>query len=196
MCGQWKQITVALLLCLLSGIAVHAQDKTPPTPKVTGNIVTLSDGYTFEADEVWKQGDELWYRKGNITQRVPQQVKSVKPIYEQAKPAALEAAKTTTAVASQVAKAATNQIWIHLVDGARFRVDEVQEASDGAWYSRHNVSIFLAKERIERIEYETPGTVAAPSRNANADWTSGNGSIDQLIRANSAHFGIDPYLVF
>jgi len=196
MCGHLKQITLALILCSLSAISIVAQQPNSTPPKVTGNVVTLADGYTFEADEVWKQGDELWYRKGNITQRVPQQVKSVKPIYEQAKPGPLEAAKTATAVASQVAKAATNQIWIHLVDGARFRVDEVQEASDGAWYSRHNVSIFLAKERIGRIEYEAPGTVAAPSRNANADWTSGNASIDQLIRGNSANFGIDPYLVF
>src|SRR5215213_2509860 len=162
-------------VCLLSAVVAKAQGTAAqPSPKITGNVITLADGYTFLADEVWKQGDELWYRKGNITQRVPQQVKSVKPIYEQAKPGPVEAAKTATAIASQVAKAATNQIWIHLVDGARFRVDEVQEASDGAWYSRHNVSIFLAKERIGRIEYEAPGTVAAPSRNANADWTSGN----------------------
>ena len=28
------------------------------------------------------------------------------------------------------------------------------------------------------------------------DWTSGNPAIDQLIKANGARFGIDPYLVF
>jgi len=192
MCGQWKQITLALLLCLLPGVAVHAQDKTPPTPKVTGNIVTLSDGYTFEADEVWKQGDELWYRKGNITQRVPQQVKSVKPIYEQPKPEPAGAAKTAATVAAQ--PATEKPVWIHLVDGARFRVDEVQEAADGAWYTRNHVSIFLAKERIARIEYEVPG--APESGRRTTDWTSGSVAIDQLIKANGARFGIDPYLVF
>ena len=57
------------------------------------------------------------------------------------------------------------QIWIHLVDGAQFRVDEVQEASDGAWYTRNNVSIFLAKERISRIEYEAPSAPAADRPN-------------------------------
>src|SRR5215203_4819480 len=103
MCGHLKQITLALILCSLSAISIVAQQPNSTPPKVTGNVVTLADGYTFEADEVWKQGDELWYRKGNITQRVPQQVKSVKPIYEQAKPGPLEAAKTTTAVASKVA---------------------------------------------------------------------------------------------
>src|SRR2546423_15457887 len=110
MCGQWKQITLALLLCSLSATLVHAQDKTPvQTPKVTGNIITLADGYTFEADEVWKQGDEIWYRKGNITQRVPQAVKPVKPDFEQPKPSAAEVAKTTKTETSQPLKA-----WIQL----------------------------------------------------------------------------------
>jgi len=191
MCGQWKQITLVLLLCSLSATVGHAQDKTPTqAPKVTGNIITLADGYTFEADEVWKQGDEIWYRKGNITQRVPQAVKSVKPIFEQPKPNPAEVAKTTKTDASQPLK-----VWIHLVDGAKFRVDEVQEAPDGAWYTRNHVSIFLDKERIARIEYETPSSADGGSRRS-TDWTSGNALLDQLIKANGARFGIDPYLVF
>jgi hypothetical protein len=191
MCGYWKQITLALFLCSLSAFTTKAQTPATATnpPKVTGNIVTLADGYTFEADEVWKQGDELWYRKGNITQRVPQQVKSVKPIFEAVKPTPAEATKTAKTVAP-----APKVTWIHLVDGARFRVDEVQEASDGAWYTRNNVSIFLAKERISRIEYEAPGSPAETRKTR--DWTSGSPVIDQLIRTNGDRFGIDPYLVF
>ena len=194
MCGQWKQVAWALVLCSLSAIAVSAQDKTTPPPKVTGQTVTLTDGYTFEADEVWKEGDEFWYRKGNMRQRIPQQVKSVKPIYEQPKAEAVEATKTAKTVAVATTKPVATTIWIHLVDGAKFRVEEVQEASDGAWYTNHNVSIFLAKERISRIEYEVPST-ATPARR-NADWTSGTPAIDQLIRINGERFGIDPYLVF
>jgi hypothetical protein len=181
-----------LVLCSLSVLAVQAQERPTQTPpKVTGNIVTLADGYTFEADEVWKQGDELWYRKGNITQRIPQQVKSVKPIFETVKPAPAEATKT----AKTVAPAPKTVTWIHLVDGARFRVDEVQEASDGAWYMRNNVSIFLPKERISSIELEVPGS-RAEATPKNNDWTSGSPLIDQLIRTNGDRFGIDPYLVF
>src|SRR4026207_375863 len=116
MCGYWKQITLGLFLCSLSAFTLNAQ--TPPTatnpPKVTGNIVTLADGYTFEADEVWKQGDEIWYRKGNITQRVPQQVKSVKPIFEAVKPTPAEAAKPPKTVAAAAPKTVP---WIRLVDG-------------------------------------------------------------------------------
>jgi soluble lytic murein transglycosylase-like protein len=192
MCGHLKQVNFALVLSLLLVAAVNAQTATPTTapPKVTGNVITFADGRTFEADEVWRQGDEVWYRKGNITQQLTQPVKSVKPIYEQPKTELSAAAKTATTLTP----AKPNAIWINLVDGARFRVDEVQEAADGAWYSRNSVSIFLPKERISRIETEVPGA-PAESRKL-ADWTSGNIAIDQLIRTNSGRFGIDPYLVF
>ena len=153
MCGQWKQITLTLLLCLLSALAIHAQEKTTQDkpaktpPKVIGYKVTLVDGYSFEVDEVSKQGAETWVRKGNVQRQIQEAIKSVKPIYEQPKPeAAAETAKTvTTATTSTPAKpAAPEQIWIYLIDGAKFRVDQVQEQADGAWYSRHNLSIFLA----------------------------------------------------
>ena len=193
MCGQWKQILWAIVLCSLSAISLNAQDKTNNPPKVIGQTVTLVDGYTFVVDEVYKQGEELWYRKGNISQRISQQVKSIKPILEQPKPEPAEAARTAKTVNPQPTKKAPI-IWLHLADGARFRVDEVAEAPDGAWYIRNNLSIFLAKERIARIEYETLDSPAATRKNL--DWTSGNATIDQLIRTHSERLGIDPYLVF
>jgi len=201
MCGQWKQITLALLLCLLSALAIHAQDKTPKAAqKIIGYTITLVDGYSFDVDEYTKQGDETWVRKGNIQRQIQEPIKSIKPILEQPKAEAAEAAKpvttatTVNTTATETKPAAEKPIWIYLVDGAKFRVDQVQEQADGAWYSRHNVSIFLAKERISRIEYEAPGTPATTRKTA--DWTSGNSSIDQLIRTNANRFGIDPYLVF
>ncbi len=197
MCGQWKQITLALLLCLLSALAIHAQDKPAKAPpKIIGYTVTLVDGYSFEVDEVSKQGDETWYRKGNIQRQIQEAIKSVKPIYEQPKAEAADTAKTvtTSSTTTPPKPAAPSQIWIYLVDGAKFRVDQVQEQADGAWYNRHNVSIFLAKERISRIEYETPEAPATTRKTA--DWTSGSATIDQLIRTNANRFGIDPYLVF
>jgi soluble lytic murein transglycosylase-like protein len=201
MCGQWKQITLALLLCLLSALAIHAQDKTPKAAqKIIGYTITLVDGYSFDVDEYTKQGDETWVRKGNIQRQIQEPIKSIKPILEQPKAEAAEAAKPVTTAttvdtaATETKPVAEKPIWIYLVDGAKFRVDQVQEQADGAWYSRHNVSIFLAKERISRIEYEAPGTPATSRKTA--DWTSGNSSIDQLIRTNANRFGIDPYLVF
>jgi len=195
MCGQWKHFRVALLLCLLSAFSVHAQNtsNTPAPPKVIGQTITLADGYTFDVDEVSKQGEDLWYRKGAINRQITQPVKSIKPIYEKPKTEAVEAAKTPASATPAPAKLAP-AIWIHLVDGARFRVDEVQEGTDGAVYTRNKISMFLDKERIARIEYEVP---ALPGKvRKTADWTSGNATIDQLIRTNGDRFGIDPYLVF
>lgn len=201
MCGQLKQITCVLVLCLLSALAINAQDKTTKTPpKIIGYTVTLVDGYSFDVDEVSKQGDETWVRQGNIQRQIQGPIKSIKPIVEQPKAEAVETPKTvTTSTATAATTKATkpagpDPIWIYLVDGAKFRVDQVQEQADGAWYNRQNVSIFLPRERISRIEYEAPNSPAATTKNA--DWTSGTPAIDQLIRTNANRFGIDPYLVF
>ncbi len=195
MCGLWKHFRLALLLCLLSVFSVHAQNQSgsPTPPKVIGQTITLADGYTFEVDEVSKQGDDLWYRKGTINRQITQPVKSIKPIYEKPTTGAADAAKTPVSVNPAPAKPAP-AIWIHLVDGARFRVDEVQEGTDGAVYTRNKISMFLDRERIARIEYEVPGLPGNTRKSA--DWTSGNASIDQIIRTNGERFGIDPYLVF
>jgi LysM repeat protein len=167
------------------------ESSTIPAPEageVVGNKITLSDGYSFEADDVWRQGDEVWYRKGNITARVPEAVKSVTPITK-AKPVAAKEPETS----SNLPKAAL-AVWIHLVDGAKFRVDEVQETTDGAWYNRDKISRFIEKERIASIEREEPrkGRTSSPK----TDWSSGNSTIDHLIRSNGERYGVDPYLVF
>ncbi len=163
----------------------------PEQGEVVGHKITLADGYTFEADEVWKSGDELWYRKGNVTRSLQLSVKSVSPIIK-AKPAA--ATTVSPANAAKTAVPATPILWINLVGGARFRVDDVQETNDGAWYSRDKISIFIAKERIARIERELPIAGTTPARNR--DWTSGSATIDQLIKTNGSRCGVDPYLVF
>ena len=125
MCGQWKQITCAVVLCLLSGLAIHAQDKTPKTPpKIIGYTVTLADGYSFQVDEVTKHGEETWVRKGNVQRQIQGAIKSVKPIYEQPKPeAAAETAKTvttpSTTTSTPTKPVAPEQIWIYLIDGDR-----------------------------------------------------------------------------
>jgi Transglycosylase SLT domain/LysM domain len=165
----------------------EGQDPRPASETISGRRITLADGYSFEADEVWKDGDEIWFRKGNISQRLSQTVTSVKPVVNLKEPTP----KATPEKATP-AVGATTAVWIHLVGGARFRVDEVQETTDGAWYNRGNLSVFLERERIARIEREMPGA-GGPRNN---DWTSGNAQIDQLIKANGAQYDIDPYLIF
>src|SRR4030095_4981231 len=105
----------------------QGQDTRSTSDAVSGKRITLADGYSFEADEVWKDGDEIWFRKGNVSQRVSQTVASVKPIFKLKEPAPKATPEKTTK-----AVAAAAPVWIHLGGGARFRVDEVQETGDGA----------------------------------------------------------------
>jgi hypothetical protein len=78
------------------------------------------------------------------------------------------------------------------VDGAHFQADDVREVSDGVWYTRGKLAIFLDRVRVARIEREQPDSGELKPRG----WSSGDATIDQLIRKHGAHFGVDPYLVF
>jgi soluble lytic murein transglycosylase-like protein len=91
-------------------------------------------------------------------------------------------------------------VTIYLKDGASFEVDEVTETDDGAWYKRGSLSIFIARERIERIEREKPqadgeGQSKVAVRRER-HWTTGSARLDQLIRQNGARHAVDPYLIF
>ncbi len=176
MCGQWKQISCAFLLCLLSALAINAQDKSTKAPaKIIGYTVTLVDGYTFDVDEVSKQGDETWVRKGNIQRQIQEPIKSIKPILEQPKAEAAEAAKpvTTTATVNTTASATKptgpNPIWIYLVDGAKFRVDQVQEQADGAWYSRQQRLHFPREGTDFPYRIRSPGCARDHPQNCRLD---------------------------
>lgn len=47
-------VIVAMACHILAGVAVYADQ------------VRMKDGRTFEADEVWEVGDDLWYRQGKV----------------------------------------------------------------------------------------------------------------------------------
>ena len=190
-------ITVGFVVCLLSwqfGGIVSAQTDAsaqPATP--TRYQITLNDGYTFEVDEVWKQGDEIWYRKGAISKALDAtSVKKFGPLAIKAPPP--KSVSADAAPAKPAAPAAPLAIWIYLNGGARMLVDEVNETTDGAWYRRGNLSMFLDRERIARIEREQPAASTVAWRQGG--WTSGNDRIDHLIKTNAARYAVDPYLVF
>ena len=165
--------------------------------------ITLTDGYSFEVDEVSKQGDELWYRQGSVWKQLHGSVKKLTPLTKE-EPAPTKttpgtAAGSVAAVSSNTAaapaEAAPLAIWIYLEGGARMRVDEVTESADGAWFRRGNVQKFLERDHFVRIEREQPVVATASGWRENG-WTTGNGRIDTLIKMNAARFGVDPYLVF
>ncbi|MDQ3907795.1 MAG: transglycosylase SLT domain-containing protein, partial [Acidobacteriota bacterium] len=191
--------------------------------------VVLKDGTSIEADEVWDDPQGVWYRQGGVTYLVDhERVKSIehappksgaKRQVETKATKNSEGAKIVAAnfdaggadAASPVAPRAGEKVdragaqaqqpvTIYLKGGASFEVDGVTETDDGAWYKRGGLSIFIARERIERIERERPQAADADASQAAARrerrWTTGNTRLDQLIRQNGARQGVDPYLIF
>ena len=179
---------------LLPAAAVaESQDAPVDEGLPNGKLITFVDGGTLHVDNAWWRGEEVWYSRGGVTETSSRKVKSIEPVFvarvDSTKP---KTPPPTTAPGHSNETAAS--IWIYLVGGARFKVDEVNKTADGAWYQRGNLLSFLASARIERIERVLPG---AEQSGANQEgWTSGNPGIDQLIRTNGTRFGVDPYLVF
>jgi hypothetical protein len=171
--------------------AAAAQSESVAEPKVIGKEIHFADGSVIKADDVWKQGNEFWYRIGGTTQRVARSVKSVEVIHA---PVEKSADATADATKADAAKPATPEsFWILLKGGARLKVDEVTESDDGAWCRRGNYSVLIASDRIDRIERESD----IPSQTqGQRDWTTGNAKLDQQIRSSGSRFGVDPYLVF
>lgn len=190
------RIIKCLLICLLgwqSAGLVSAQTPALQPPEPTGYRITLTDNYSFEVDAIWKQGAEIWYRKGSISKGLDSA--SVRKITPLTKPST--EVKPTPEVATEKKPSEPPSplaIWIYLNGGARVRVDEVTETTDGAWYKRDNLSMFLDASRIARIEREQPASGDIKWREGG--WSSGNAHIDHLIKVNATRFGVDPYLVF
>jgi soluble lytic murein transglycosylase-like protein len=172
--------------------ATPASDSTAQKGEPIGKRIIFADGATLDVDDSWKQGDTIWYRRNGTSQSLDREVRSIETRFKEAS-TSNKLTGAPTLAASKV-PAAAPVTWIYLVDGARFRVDEVREVADGAWYNRGKLAIFLDKERIARIEREQPD--AAVEQWKGSGWSSGSALIDQLIRQNGTRFGIDPYLVF
>lgn len=61
------------------------------------------------------------------------------------------------------AEAQTESPTIVLVGGRTIVVDEVSQSADGYWYKRGNITTFLDRERVVRIEYPKPAAADAKS---------------------------------
>jgi soluble lytic murein transglycosylase-like protein len=169
----------------------------------------LADGSAIKVDEAWEDAQGFWYRRDGVTHLVERsRVRGI----ERSKPGASnEAAKAagdlSVSKAADVAQAsnveAVQAVWIFLVGGAKVEVDEANETAEGVWYKRGNLSIFVERSRVERIERERVVEVAGAEtvagvkrRRRERFWTSGSARIDSLIRQNGARYDVDPYLIF
>ncbi|HZB44730.1 MAG TPA: transglycosylase SLT domain-containing protein, partial [Pyrinomonadaceae bacterium] len=165
----------------------------------------MADGSVVVVDEAWEDAQGYWYRRGGVTQFLERaRVKGIERAGDAKKSAASDVAVVKT-VADGVAQAAQplETVWIHFVGGAKMEVDEASESADGVWYKRGNVSIFIERARVEKVERERlvveDEVAAAPGAKAKQRerrWTTGSARLDSLIRQNGARFGVDPYLVF
>lgn len=187
----------AILLLLFTCAPLVAQtsaDATTQPAEVVGKRLIFADGTTLDVDDAWKQGDNVWYRRQGTSQSSNREVRKIENRYKENAAGTVQPVAPAKAV-ERTAPAAAPVTWIYLVDGARIRVDEVREVADGTWYNRGQLSIFLGRERIARIEREEPNAAANEAWKQDG-WSSGNAAIDQLIRTNASRFAIDPYLVF
>jgi soluble lytic murein transglycosylase-like protein len=194
-----KVAALALLFMLSSPAAAFA------------DRLLLVDGTTLEVDEAWNDAEGVWYRRGGMTNFIARaRVKTIERQGNEREAAKsrqvaglsdVNATKGETARTPPIA-APAGTLWINLVGGARFEVDEANESPEGVWYKRGNLSIFLERARIERIERESDGVkedreeTAVRAVRRERRWTTGRPHLDALIRQNGARYGVDPYLIF
>src|SRR5918993_850120 len=119
----------------------------------------MADGSVVVVDEAWEEAEGYWYRRGGVTQFLERaRVKGIERATREgdAKKAAASDAAVVKTVADGVAQAAQplETVWIHFVGGAKMEVDEASESADGVWYKRGNVSIFIERARVEKVERE------------------------------------------
>jgi hypothetical protein len=78
--------------------------------------------------------------------------------------------KTPTAPTSQGPQDKPS-ITVYLVSGGRMQVDELRKSADGFWYRRGNVTTFLDKTRVARIELPEDTQPTAPASRFVGDWS-------------------------
>lgn len=146
-----------------------------------GNAPGMNSVATVEAGDAWESVQGVWFRKGSE------------------KKASSDASSARVVEVSETERSTSAQpVWIFLVGGARVEADAVNETTEGVWYTRGLLTIFIERSRIERIERErvTSSVADEPRSWTERGWTTGNPKFDTLIRENGARYGVDPYLIF
>jgi Zn-finger nucleic acid-binding protein len=155
----------------------------------------LVDGTLITVEDAWESPQGIWYRQGGISHLVSKdRVKAIqRPVGSQ--PQSQVAADADAGVPTINPQIVTEPpVWIFLVGGARVEVDSISESTSGVWYQRGPLSIFIERSRIDRIERESPETLAQGKKDRG--WSTGRPRLDALIRQSGVRHGVDPYLIF
>jgi LysM repeat protein/Zn-finger nucleic acid-binding protein len=164
----------------------------------SGNSPGADAASSVETDGGWENVQGVLFRKGTSARAIEQ----LRTSTEESNGNTDEAKVATQAKIVEVSEAersnAAEPVWIYMVGGARVEADSVNETAEGVWYTRGNLSVFIERSRIERIEREREKSIAADSNGSwkERGWSTGNAGFDALIRENGARYGVDPYLIF
>jgi LysM repeat protein len=153
-----------------------------PSPEMLARnpVEKTENTLAVETQATWENVQGVWFRKGGD------------------KKASSDAPLAKVIEVSEAERSTRMQpVWIFLVGGARVEADSVNETTEGVWYTRGMLTIFIEGSRVERIERERVASVAEEPRSwTERGWTTGNPKFDALIRENGARYGVDPYLIF
>lgn len=208
-------------VAVLNGIAANAQLQPGselliplPTPESlakisaeklaqhsSGNVPGMNSIASVETKDAWENVQGVWFRKGSAARSSEQAVAEIGggDKREGGTKASANASSTKIIEVSDAERSNVAQpVWIYLVGGARVEADAVNETTEGVWYTRGRLSIFIERSRIERIEREreTMSKLDDSPSWTERGWSTGNVQFDALIRENGARYGVDPYLIF
>ena len=79
--------------------------------------------------------------------------------------------KAPAEAATEAAAETPAQVTIVLAGGSSLLVDEVSEDSDGYWYKRGNITTFIDREKVARIEHPAPEEKSDASPSAETKWS-------------------------
>jgi Zn-finger nucleic acid-binding protein len=189
------------LTCLLIVLACSAQ-AFAQTEQVR---LKLADGSYLTVDDAWESPQGIWYRQGSLNHLLAKEkVKKIERMPSEPATTKTESTKDDDdhfEVSEVVARTPSNNgiydepTWIYLKGGARVEADSASQSPAGVWYKRGGMSIFIDAARVDRIEVESPETIAKTGKKASG-WSTGRPGLDSLIRQNGNKYNVDPYLIF
>lgn len=91
----------------------------------------------------------------------------------------------STETSNAAGESAEPETWLHFVGGKRVQVAEVTEAEDGFWFKVGNVTTFVDRNRIERVERKS---LTKESSTAEPSHGSGNWKISDATRVEEFFF--------